>query len=138
MWADPLYLAALAAALPAVAIIAGITPLQLALHWPGWTPIVLLILVTPVLEEIVFRAGLQDALATRGSYRLAGLTLANVLTALMFCLVHLFRHAPAWALATIVPALVFGWAYERHPRLVAPILLHALYNLAYLVLLSPA
>lgn len=96
----------------------------------------MMVVVWPVIEEIVFRAGVQESLAQWSSSRLGLFTLANIVTATLFCLLHLWRHPPAWALATFFPALVFGLFYERHRTLLAPIGLHALYNLAYLVLLG--
>ena len=70
--------------------------------------------------------------------RAGPLTRANALTAAAFALFHLARHPVGWAAATCVPALVFGYFYERHGRtLAAPIGLHAGYNAVWLVLLGP-
>ena len=132
-----MFLAA-AAALPAVALLAALTSATWSPHWPGWSLLLLGVIVSPVLEEVVFRAGIQDGVAARWAGRFGVFTFANVATALVFCLMHLWRHPPAWALATLVPALVLGLAYERQRRLIAPIGLHAIYNLAYFVLLAGA
>lgn len=106
-------------------------------HWPPAPVALLYVVVAPVLEEIVFRAGLQDAIAARWTRAWAGLTAANLATALLFAALHLWRHPPLWAAATALPALVFGAAYERHGRrLAAPVGLHALYNAAYLTLVT--
>ncbi|MES1926294.1 JDVT-CTERM system glutamic-type intramembrane protease [Salinisphaera sp. T31B1] len=138
LWCDPLYGLALAAALPAVALIAATPAARLALHWPGLQALWLMAGLMPVLEEVVFRFGLHDCLAARWSARVGPLTLANAITAVVFGMCHLWTHPPAWALATVLPALVFGWAYERHRRLAAPVLLHAGYNAVYLCLLTVA
>ncbi len=135
---DPYYLLAAIAAIPALIILAAVTPVALSLSWPPESLLLTMVVVSPVLEEIVFRAGVQDSLARRTSSRVGRLTIANIATALLFCGMHLWRHPPAWALATAVPALVFGLVYERHGTLLAPIGLHAFYNLAYLTLLSHA
>nr|WP_247740029.1 JDVT-CTERM system glutamic-type intramembrane protease [Endozoicomonas sp. G2_2] len=92
--------------------------------------------VLPLLEEIVFRLGVHDALATRLPGRVGALTRANLLTAACFALAHLLQHPPGWALATFVPALVYGALWERHRRLFVPVSVHAFYNLAYLCLLG--
>ncbi len=61
----------------------------------GSRPVVLL-LVAPVLEEIVFRLGLQRRLLAAGVAPAA----ANLLTALAFCALHAFTRS--WALAVAV------------------------------------
>lgn len=93
--------------------------------------------VSPILEEIVFRWGLHDWLKSRLAYRLIGLTAANFITALVFGLCHaILRHEPA-GLATALPALVFGFIYERSGRLWAPIASHALANILYICVIVP-
>ena len=124
--------------MPVLALAAALGPGGLALRWPAPTTALLVVVLAPLLEEIVFRAGVQDALAARSSARLGPLTRANALTAAAFALFHLARHPVGWAAATCVPALVFGYFYERHGRtLAAPIGLHAGYNAVWLVLLGP-
>ena len=135
-WRDRGYGLALAAALPAVALLAACTSLSLTLRWPGTPVLVMAVGVLPLLEEIVFRLGVHDALATRLPERVGALSRANLLTAACFALAHLLQHPPGWALATFVPALVFGALWERHRRLFVPVSVHAFYNLAYLCLLG--
>lgn len=137
-WRDPVYALALAAVLPGVGLIAAFTPAALVLRWPGATVFGLSVLVMPLLEEIVFRLGVHDALAARLPARLRVLTMANGGTAALFALAHLWSHPPGWALATAAPALVFGLVWERHRRLFVPVSVHALYNAAYLCLLGSA
>lgn len=132
-----MFAAAILAALPGVWLLAVCTPLTFAPHLPALSAALVMIAMAPVLEEIVFRAGLQDSLAAVLPQRLGALSLANVVTAAGFALIHLWQHPPAWALATALPALVFGGLYERHRNLYAPIGLHAVYNAAYLSLLRP-
>lgn len=105
------------------------------LAWPLRAPgrFLLLVLVYPVLEEIVFRGALQGALRARPHARhaLFGLTLANVYTSLMFTGLHFFSHPPLWALAVMIPSLVFGYFRDRHDSLAAPIALHIFYNAGF-------
>jgi len=90
-------------------------------------------LVYPVLEEIVFRAGLQAFLRryARGRASWSGITLANLGASLAFVVAHLFTHDPLWAAATLLPSLVFGYFFERHDSLASPIALHVFYNAGY-------
>lgn len=95
-----------------------------------------LALVYPVLEELAFRGGLQPALGDllQGvRWPADPLTLPNLLTSLLFSALHLLSHSPAWAVAVIVPSLVFGYFRERHRGVASPIVLHCLYNGGYYV-----
>lgn len=96
------------------------------------------VLVFPVLEELIFRGGVQDWLLQRlwGARRWGPLTIANGLAALLFALLHLFQHTPVWAAAVFVPGLLFGWCYERW-GLGAAIALHVWYNAGYFTLYPP-
>jgi membrane protease YdiL (CAAX protease family) len=98
----------------------------------------------PVLEEIVFRGGLQPWIATAlerhsGAAGLVGADhllahhrlIANVLTSIAFAAAHLYGHPAGWALATFFPSLVFGFFRDRYGGLAAPIALHVLYNAGY-------
>lgn len=92
------------------------------------------LLLAAVVEEIVFRGGLHECLLRRPGWptiRRAGLSAANLVTALAFSASHgLFR---SWwlALGVIVPALLIGLLYERTRRLLPCIALHAAMNAAW-------
>jgi hypothetical protein len=130
-WGDPVYAAALVAAVPALWLITLATPAQFLLRWPGTQVFVMAVVVLPLLEEIVFRLGVHDWLRGRIRRRWGPLSAANLLTAGRFAGAHLLAHPPAWALATFFPALVFGVLWERHARLWSPASVHAFYNLIY-------
>ncbi len=102
----------------------------------AWKVVALVAIVSPVLEEIVFRGGLQTALLTRPLLRRAcwGITGANLLTSIAFAAVHLISQPPLWALLIVLPSLVFGWALERHNTLLSPIGLHVFYNSGFIIL----
>lgn len=90
--------------------------------WHAWG---LLLVLAPVLEEVVFRWGLQEALLARG----LSARRAQGLTALAFAAAHLLLRGPSpWALATVVPAWCLGEVYTRWRRLAPCIALHALFN----------
>lgn len=130
---NPWFLAALAAGPAAWALLAGWLPVG-DLGWPRAEPVRFLVLVVvyPVLEELVFRGLLQGALLRRPwGRRAAGpITAANLATALVFGAAHLFRVTPAWAAAVMLPGLVFGYFRERH-GLGTAIVLHAWYNAGF-------
>ena len=90
----------------------------------AWT----LLAVAPVIEEVVFRAGLQEALLRRPGLR----AWATPLTALAFALAHLPAHGALWAMATAGPALLVGAVYARTRRLAPCVALHAGMNGAWL------
>jgi uncharacterized protein len=93
------------------------------------------LLLYPLVEEWVFRGVLQGELLKRewGKRRGIGISNANLVTSIVFVLLHLVNHPPSWALAVLVPSLVLGHFRERHDSLLPPMLLHPLFNLAYLV-----
>lgn len=114
-------------------------PPNLQLDWPWLQPwlFVKLALLLPLLEEYVFRGGLQPWLAQRLPQRWAVFTLANGLTTVLFASLHLLTHPPLWALAVVLPSLLFGYFRERHASVVSPMLLHAWYNAGYFWLFHP-
>jgi membrane protease YdiL (CAAX protease family) len=96
---------------------------------------VMLLVVAPALEEVVLRAGLHAWLSRQWSNHALGcFSLANVLVALVFAALHAMNQASLPILATAVPALLIGWAWEAGAgRLLVPVLLHAWYNLCLVV-----
>jgi hypothetical protein len=106
-----------------------------ALTWPLHDPTRFLLpaLVYPLLEEIVFRGGMQPLLLRQPffSRRWSGLSIANLVTSLAFAGLHLVAHTPLWAAAVFVPSLVFGYFRDRHDSVTSPIVLHVFYNAGY-------
>jgi membrane protease YdiL (CAAX protease family) len=101
----------------------------LALAGHGSWRLIMLLVLAPLLEETVFRAGLQEALLRRS--RQSPL-LANVLTAAAFGLAHAFARGDAAAFAVALPALLVGAVYGRRGRLRECVVLHAAMNAAWL------
>ncbi len=101
----------------------------------GWSALATSLLLAPVLEELVFRGGIQDVLDRTPWGRLAvlgGVSVGNVLTSLLFSAAHLMM-APAWLAAAIFfPSLVFGRLKQLYPSLLPAMLVHAWYNACYL------
>jgi Type II CAAX prenyl endopeptidase Rce1-like len=93
----------------------------------------LLIVVAPLLEEIVFRGGIQEPLLRRLSpSRGAAPWVVNVVTAIAFAAAHALTHLSFVSVLTVLPALAIGWLYQRTRRLAPCIALHAFFNAVWL------
>jgi len=89
-----------------------------------WVPL----LLAPVVEEALFRAGLQDGLLRAGVSPL----LANLVTAASFCMAHvLLVGVTLPTLLVWLPALLIGAAYNRWRRLRVCVALHMAMNVAW-------
>ncbi len=121
LWPALLVLALFGAAL--VAAPSAFAPASGA-HW------VLLIILAPWAEELIFRLGLQEGMLRR--WPTHGLA-ANVATALVFGLVHAWVRQDMAGLVVAAPALLMGQLYGRW-RLVWPcVALHAAVNALWLL-----
>lgn len=119
---DPPFLLALGAA-----IMAWLLP-EPEMHL-AWYRLLLLAL----LEEFVFRAGLQSLLARSQLIlvRLGPISGANLAASALFAGLHLVHQPMAWALSVFFPSLVFGWAWDRYRHLLPCWMLHFVYNLFF-------
>ncbi len=106
--------------------------------WPLQQPMVFIkfALLYPVIEEIVFRGLVQDSLSRRTQKTFGPLSLANLVTSLLFTGTHFFYHAPVWSLVVFLPSLLFGYFRERYRSLLPPICLHGFYNAGYYLLFA--
>ena len=111
-------------------------PLNWGLSGIAWFSVVSAVVLYPVLEEYVFRGGLQPWLAQHLRQHAGPLSLANLLTSVVFCALHFLFHPPLWALGVFLPSLVFGYFYERHQRVLSPVLLHVAYNASYTLIIG--
>ena len=96
--------------------------------------ILMLLILFPVIEELVFRGIIQPIIHKKFSKTWRSISVANVLTSLLFSVTHLFNHNPIWALSTVLPSLVFGWSKDRYNTLLAPLILHCYYNVGWFYL----
>ncbi len=136
---DPLFLAALLAGPLCWLVLLGLISPDIRWGWPLRQPMVFLVpvLVYPVLEEIIFRGLLQELVRDYLSKAALGpLTVANLLTSVLFTALHFIYHPPLWAALVFFPSLVFGFFKERTAGLLAPIILHAFYNGGFIWLFS--
>ena len=90
----------------------------------------LLLVLAPVLEELVFRAGLHESLLRR----LRAPWVANALTALVFALAHVLVRGETAAFAVALPALLIGIVYQRWRKVWPCVLLHAAMNAIWLTI----
>jgi membrane protease YdiL (CAAX protease family) len=139
-WQDPLFLAALVAGLLVWLALYFIQQPTVQWGWPfvqPW-PFLIPVLVYPLLEEIAFRGLIQELVRDFISRRFWGpLSIANLLTSLLFTGMHFITHPPLWAALVLFPSLVFGFFKDRTNRLLAPIILHVFYNAGYFWLFLP-
>ena len=107
-------LATLVVAMAALAF----APRGVAAQW------LVLVVLAPLLEEALFRAGLHEWLLRNGTRPWT----ANVLTAAVFGGAHALVRADPLALAVALPALVLGRVYGQTRRVRWCVALHAVMN----------
>lgn len=97
------------------------------------------VLLYPVIEEYAFRGFLQSWLLEKSIFQqkpFLQVSYANIVTSFLFASFHLFNQPPLWAALVFFPSLVFGYLRERYDAVVPSIVMHAWYNLGFLVLMS--
>jgi hypothetical protein len=105
----------------------------------AWWPLLTAVIAAPVIEEIIFRAGVQHGLlqwprmqAMVPAGGLLRATSANLLTAALFAMAHV--PTQGWmGLATFAPAVAVGLVYDRYRSVLPCIALHCAFNLAWLL-----
>lgn len=88
------------------------------------------------MEELAFRGVIQEYIASKTKqYPLFfHLSVANVVTSVLFVLMHFVHHTPLWAMLVFIPSLVFGYFKEQYGHVGASIFLHMFYNACSLFL----
>lgn len=102
--------------------------------WPLDQPkrFITLVLLYPVLEELIFRGAIQGFLQDYFKQRqFARISLANVVTTLLFSLAHLYFRTIDVALLVIVPSLMFGYFRDKYQSMIPAMLLHVFFNAGY-------
>ena len=92
------------------------------------------VILYPVLEEIAFRGLVQETFWAQswGKPAWLKLSVANLLTSVLFVAAHFFYHPPLWALSVFFPSLVFGFFRDKYQSVIPAILLHVFYNLGFI------
>lgn len=96
-------------------------------------------LIYPVLEELAFRGFIQSWLLDAVQFakkQMGGISIANIITSVLFAAAHLFSQHPLWAASVFLPSLVFGYFRERHDSVVPSIILHCWYNTGFFLILK--
>jgi len=111
-------------------------PWDEAIYARGVSGAVVFAVSVAVLEEVIFRGGIQGGLLRKEIFRLKLLCLsrANWLTSLLFAVAHVWQHAAVLVPGYFVVSLVFGYFRERYKGILVPVALHAWYNLVLLFL----
>jgi len=90
---------------------------------------VLVTLFAPLLEEVLYRGLIQNAVVEI----LRRPWVAIVLTSLFFTAMHMNNTAPHALVSLLVLSLGFGWVAQRSGSLLSSITMHALFNLGNLL-----
>jgi uncharacterized protein len=85
--------------------------------------VVAAVVMAPLLEEVVFRGVLFQAMKRR-----TGLWPAAIVTSLLFAIVHVEVSQPIYSSAFVLLGLAFAWLMHRTGSLVVPIVGHATFN----------
>ncbi|MBD3789056.1 MAG: JDVT-CTERM system CAAX-type protease [Campylobacterales bacterium] len=98
------------------------------------------LIIFPVIEELTFRGVIQEYIGRKTKQYLLffHLSLANLLTSLLFSAIHLIYHAPLWAGLVFFPSLIFGYFKEQYQSIIPSILLHIFYNLNFIWIIGKA
>ncbi|MBL0419633.1 JDVT-CTERM system CAAX-type protease [Ramlibacter sp. AW1] len=112
----------------AAGVLVSVVAAAAAVH--EWPRIVMLLVVAPLVEEALFRSGMQEILLRRWPAWPA--MAANALTAVAFGAAHALARDDATAFAVVIPALVIGVVYERTGKLRYCVALHAVMNAGWL------
>lgn len=101
----------------------------------AWPRLLWLALVVPIVEELAFRGWLQGTLAERWPRRWWGqrLSLANLLTSLLFAAAHVITAGHWSGLLVLAPSLVFGYFRDRYQRVAPAAILHGFYNAGFFI-----
>lgn len=95
---------------------------------------ILFSIVYPVLEEFVFRGIIQEYLKLKLKRTSLGpITCQNLITSLLFVILHFINHSMGWAIAVFIPSIVFGYFKDKYNNLFPPIFLHCFYNAGYFI-----
>ena len=97
------------------------------------------VILYPIIEELAFRGFIQTQLLEKSVFRnslFLKISNANLATSFLFACFHLFNQPPLWAALVFIPSLVFGYFRDRYEAVTPSIVLHAWYNLGFLVLVS--
>lgn len=94
-----------------------------------------LLVISPIIEEYIFRGVVQQWLLGRISKKYFLLSVANILTSILFAALHLFYQSPLQVVGVFISSLVFGVMFERY-NLIAATAFHIFYNTLFLLIFT--
>ena len=130
------FLLSLLAALPAIPLLLFIFAKTGQPTPPTVKLFLSIVIVTPVMEELIFRGFIQGWMLESGKLRkslIGPVTAANMAVSVIFAATHLYTHTPLWAMLVFFPSLLLGLARERAGNVYPSIILHSFYNMVYLL-----
>jgi len=94
---------------------------------------VLLCLIYPITEEFLFRGVIQGYLLNHrlGPMSKLGISVANIVTTILFFTLHWIGRSLTVASWVIGPSLILGVVREKTDSLVAPMLVHIVWNVSW-------
>jgi len=96
------------------------------------------VLFYPIIEELSFRGVIQGILKSFTILQkdFLGISFANILTSILFALMHTVYHSPIWAILIFFPSLVFGYFRDITGGVKVSIFLHMFYNFCFLLIVG--
>jgi uncharacterized protein len=110
----------------------GIVPLAV-LSPLQWRLVLTLCVLVPLLEELVFRGLIQGYFRQypQAKKTFVGISAANLLTSLLFVLMHWLTRDGYTAVLVFLPSIYLGVARDRIGSLLICIFIHAFWNLTW-------
>lgn len=108
----------------------GFMPLFSSSFEFNWRVFLSLVIWQPLIEEMLFRGIIQGQFAKRewGKRSWLSISTANLITSVLFAVIHIINSSPLFALTVIVPSLVFGYFRDYCNSIYPSIILHSAYN----------
>ena len=77
----------------------------------NWTVFLSLVIWQPLIEEVLFRGIIQGQFTKHewGKHSWLNISSANLITSMLFVVMHMINRSPLFALTVFVPSLVFGY-----------------------------
>ncbi|MBY0378868.1 MAG: CPBP family intramembrane metalloprotease [Burkholderiales bacterium] len=94
------------------------------------TQILLLVIISPIFEEIVFRGLIQDFLVKKIKCKYLAFTSVN----LLFVLLHIHKNMGIiYLMFVFICGMIFSVVKYKSSRVLYPIVLHSYYNLLFIL-----
>ncbi|MCH2136118.1 MAG: CPBP family glutamic-type intramembrane protease [Phycisphaerales bacterium] len=103
----------------------------------AWSLLLLVALIPPLLEEVLYRGLVQESLRRSSFGRAKGAWRCIILTSALFVFMHLGAVEVHALPGLFVLSLGFGWVQAQTGRLAAAVTMHMLFNIGNLLLAVP-